>query len=62
MITQIKDLLRPEVLHTVNGLELVARIVVEGFMSGSNQSQTIGVGQEFSQRKVRTVLYQAGSD
>jgi uncharacterized protein (DUF58 family) len=47
--TQLSDLLKPEVLHTVTGLELVARIIVEGFMSGSNKSQSIGAGQEFSQ-------------
>jgi len=56
--TELKDLLRPEILHTVDGLELVARIVVEGFMSGSNQSQTIGSGQEFSQYR----SYEPGDD
>jgi uncharacterized protein (DUF58 family) len=39
-------------------LELVARVIVEGFMSGSNQSQTIGSGQEFSQYR----NYQPGDD
>jgi uncharacterized protein (DUF58 family) len=55
---QLKDLLRPEVLNTVNGLELVAKIVVEGFMSGSNKSQSIGAGQEFSQYR----SYEPGDD
>jgi len=54
----INDLLKPELLNTVNGLELVARIVVEGFMSGSNRSQSIGVGYEFSQYR----SYQPGDD
>lgn len=58
MDSRIKELLRPEILNTVNGLELVARVIVEGFMSGSNKSQTIGIGQEFSQYK----NYQAGDD
>jgi uncharacterized protein (DUF58 family) len=58
VITTVKDLLRPEVLHTVDGLELVARIVVEGFMSGSNKSQSIGAGQEFSQYRT----YEPGDD
>ncbi len=58
MDARLKSLLKPEILNTVNGLELVARIVVEGFMSGSNKSQAIGVGQEFSQYK----NYQAGDD
>jgi len=55
---QIKDLLKPETLNTVNGLELVARIIVEGFMSGSNKSQSVGAGQEFSQYR----SYQPGDD
>jgi uncharacterized protein (DUF58 family) len=55
---RVKELLKPEVLNTVNGLELIARTIVEGFMSGSNRSQSIGAGQEFSQYK----NYQAGDD
>ncbi len=56
--SEINDLLKPELLNTVNGLELVARIVVEGFMSGSNRSQSIGVGYEFSQYR----SYEPGDD
>jgi uncharacterized protein (DUF58 family) len=55
---QLKDLLKPETLNTVSGLELVARIIVEGFMSGSNKSQSVGAGQEFSQYR----SYQPGDD
>jgi len=55
---RIKKLLKPEILNTVNGLELVARIITEGFMSGSNKSQSVGAGQEFSQYK----NYQPGDD
>lgn len=58
MNTQLKDLLKPEIINTVNGLELIARIVVEGFMSGSNRSQSIGFGQEFSQYR----SYEPGDD
>ncbi|HKZ38990.1 MAG TPA: DUF58 domain-containing protein [Chryseolinea sp.] len=58
MNTQIKDLLKPEILNSVNGLELIARIVVEGFMSGSNKSQAVGPGQEFSQYR----SYEPGDD
>jgi hypothetical protein len=54
----INDLLKPELLNTVSGLELVARVVVEGFMSGSNRSQSIGSGQEFSQYR----NYEPGDD
>lgn len=57
-MNKFSDLLKPEVLHTVNGLELVARVIVEGFMSGSNQSQTVGAGQEFSQYR----NYEPGDD
>lgn len=58
MKQSINDILKPELLNTVNGLELVARIVVEGFMSGSNRSQSIGVGYEFSQYR----SYEPGDD
>jgi uncharacterized protein (DUF58 family) len=39
-------------------MELIARIVVEGFMSGSNKSQSIGAGQEFSHYR----NYEPGDD
>ncbi len=55
---RIKELLNPSVLNTVSGLELVARVIVEGFMSGSNKSQSVGSGQEFSQYR----NYQPGDD
>lgn len=58
MNPQIKELLKPEILNTVSGLELIARIIVEGFMSGSNKSQTVGSGQEFSQYR----SYEPGDD
>src|SRR6186713_1576116 len=58
MNAQIKALLKPEILNSINGLELAARVIVEGFMSGSNQSQTIGSGQEFSQYR----NYEPGDD
>jgi uncharacterized protein (DUF58 family) len=58
MDARLKELLKPEILNTMDGLELIARIVVEGFMSGSNKSQAIGTGQEFSQYR----NYQPGDD
>ncbi len=58
MNEHLKELLRPEILNTVNGLELVARILVEGFMSGSNRSQSVGAGIEFSQYRG----YEPGDD
>src|SRR5690242_15282151 len=58
MDPRVRDLLKPEALNSVNGLELIARIVVEGFMTGSNKSQAIGYGQEFSQYR----NYEPGDD
>ena len=58
MNAQIKELLKPELLNSVSGMELIARIIVEGFMSGSNKSQSIGAGQEFSQYR----NYEPGDD
>lgn len=58
MTTDLQQLLKPETLQTVDGLELIARIIVEGFMSGGNPSQSIGIGQEFSQYR----SYEPGDD
>jgi uncharacterized protein (DUF58 family) len=58
MNVHYNDLLKPEILNSLNGLELIARIIVEGFMSGSNKSQAIGSGQEFSQYR----SYEPGDD
>ena len=58
MNSQIKELLNPEILNSVSGLELIARVIVEGFMSGSNKSQSVGAGQEFSQYR----SYEPGDD
>ncbi|MEQ8808676.1 MAG: DUF58 domain-containing protein [Imperialibacter sp.] len=58
MNPQIRQLLTPEILSTVNGLELVARVIVEGYMSGGNPSQSVGAGQEFSQYR----SYEPGDD
>lgn len=58
MNAPIKELLTPEILNTVSGMELIARVIVEGFMSGSNKSQSIGAGQEFSQYR----SYEPGDD
>lgn len=58
MDAHIRELLNPATLNSINGLELIARIIVEGFMSGSNKSQSVGAGQEFSQYR----SYQPGDD
>jgi uncharacterized protein (DUF58 family) len=58
MNAQIKDLLNPEILNSISGMELIARVIVEGFMSGSNKSKSVGAGQEFSQYR----SYEPGDD
>jgi len=58
MDARIRELLKPSLLNSINGLELIARVIVEGFMSGSNKSQSVGAGQEFSQYR----NYQPGDD
>src|SRR5215213_9203452 len=58
MDARLRELLKPELINTMDGLELIARIIVEGFMSGSNKSQAIGIGQEFSQYR----NYEPGDD
>lgn len=58
MNATLKELLTPEILNSVSGLELIARVIVEGFMSGSNKSHSIGAGQEFSQYR----SYEPGDD
>jgi uncharacterized protein (DUF58 family) len=58
MDARIKELMKPSLLNSISGLELIARVIVEGFMSGSNKSQSVGAGQEFSQYR----SYQPGDD
>ena len=58
MNAAINELLTPEILNSIRGLELIARIIVEGFMSGGNRSRTIGSGQEFTQYR----SYEPGDD
>ncbi|HEX9648935.1 MAG TPA: DUF58 domain-containing protein [Cyclobacteriaceae bacterium] len=55
---KISDLLRPEIISSIEGLELVARIVVEEFFHGNNRSHRLGMGQEFSQYR----SYEPGDD
>ncbi len=53
-----RSLLVPEVLNEVTGLELIARVIVEGYMSGMHASRKTGAGLEFSQYRG----YQPGDD
>lgn len=55
---ETKDLLLPEYLRSVKGLELLARMTAQGMIQGINRSSRTGPGQEFSQYR----SYQPGDD
>ncbi len=44
-----QDLLRPKIINSIAGLSLIARVIVDGYLSGRNQSRRVGAGIEFSQ-------------
>lgn len=44
-----QQLLKPEIINTVSGLALIARVTVDGYLSGLNHSRRVGPGMEFSQ-------------
>lgn len=52
------DLLTPEVLEGLGSLELVARTIVRGFVSGAHRSPFLGSGEDFSRHR----SYQQGDD
>jgi len=54
----LHELLTPENLNAIQGLELLARVTVDTFQQGLNTSQKVGMGQEFSQYR----SYQIGDD
>ncbi|WGK64698.1 DUF58 domain-containing protein [Croceiramulus getboli] len=58
MKTEYKELLKPEIIDSVEGLALISRVLVEGYLSGLNQSRRLGPGLEFSQYRG----YQPGDD
>lgn len=58
MKTDYRELFQPQIINSVSGLALIARVIVDGFMSGSHQSRRVGPGQEFSQYRG----YQPGDD
>jgi uncharacterized protein (DUF58 family) len=53
-----RHLLRPEVLAGLSNLELVARAVVEGFLTGLHRSPLFGFSQEFAEYR----SYSEGDD
>lgn len=52
------QLLKPEVINSLSGLALIARVIVEGFLNGANRSRRVGPGMEFSQYRG----YEPGDD
>lgn len=52
------QLLKPEIINSVSGLALIARVVVDGYLSGLNRSRRVGQGMEFSQYRG----YEPGDD
>ncbi len=50
--------LQPDVLAGISGLELVAKTVVDGFLSGLHRSPTFGFSQEFAEYRA----YYPGDD
>lgn len=53
-----QDLLTPENLNSVKGLELVAKTILAAHSSGLNRSRRVGQGMEFSQYR----SYEPGDD
>ena len=52
------DLLPPEVLEGLGSLDLIARTIVRGFISGAHRSPFLGSGEDFSRHR----SYQQGDD
>jgi len=56
--TAASELLPPELLDGLGGLDLVARTIVRGFISGQHRSPFLGSGEDFSRHRA----YQQGDD
>lgn len=52
------DLLPPELLERLGSLDLVARTIVQGFVSGAHRSPFLGSGEDFARHR----SYQQGDD
>ena len=52
--SQPTRLLKPEVLASLSTLDLVARVVVEGFLTGLHRSPSFGFSQEFAEYREYT--------
>lgn len=58
MKSDYHQLLKPDIVKSVSGLALIARVIVDGYMSGLNHSRRVGPGMEFSQFR----SYEPGDD
>jgi len=58
MKSKFTDLLKPEIIHSMAGLELIAKVVTEEVLHGLNNSNSLGVGGDFNQYR----SYQPGDD
>lgn len=58
MKTDYHQLLKPEIVTSISGLKLIARVIVDGYLSGLNHSRRTGHGMEFSQFR----KYEPGDD
>jgi len=57
-INPIGELLKPDIINSIEGLELISKIIVEEFFHGNNRSHKLGMGQEFHQYR----SYEPGDD
>lgn len=53
-----RQLLEPKIINSISGLSLLARVIVDGYLSGLHQSRRVGIGLEFSQYRA----YEPGDD
>lgn len=53
-----RQLFKPNIINSISGLSLIARVIVDGYLSGLNKSRRVGVGHEFSQYRG----YEPGDD
>ncbi len=58
MRNEYQELLKPEIINSIKGLELISRVVVDSYLAGLNKSRRVGAGQEFSQYR----SYEPGDD
>jgi len=57
-VKDLQDLLKPEIIQSIAGLELIARVVSDERSAGLHKSSQLGAGQEFSQYR----SYEPGDD